>query len=79
MANYGKYYIAERLLILKQYLGANAGKNRIVTRGELEGLLKEHGISVEKKKPSMRTSPLWGTSAAKSISRFWMYRRCRRP
>ena len=49
MANYGKYYIAERLLILKQYLEANAGKNRIVTRGELEGLLKEHGISVEKK------------------------------
>ena len=48
MANYGKYYIAERLLILKQYLEANAGKNRIVTRGELEGLLKEHGITVEK-------------------------------
>jgi hypothetical protein len=49
MANYGKYYIAELLLILKQYLEANAGKNRIVTRGELEGLLKEHGITVEKK------------------------------
>ena len=45
MANYGKYYIAERLLILKQYLEANAGKNRNVTRGELEGLLKEHGIT----------------------------------
>ena len=49
MANYGKYHIAEQLLILKQYLEANAGKNRIVTRGELEGLLKEYGITVEKK------------------------------
>ena len=26
MANYGKYYIAVRLLLLKQYLEANAGK-----------------------------------------------------
>lgn len=28
MPNYGKYYIAVRLLLLKQYLEANAGKNR---------------------------------------------------
>ena len=43
MANYGKYYIAVRLLLLKQYLEANAGRDRIVKRGELEALLREHG------------------------------------
>ena len=36
MANYGKYYIAVRLLLLKQYLEANAGRKRIVKRRELE-------------------------------------------
>ena len=41
MANYGKYYIAVRLLLLKQYLEANAGRDRIVKRGELEALLRE--------------------------------------
>ena len=30
MANYGKYYIAVRLLLLKQYLEANAGLSRIL-------------------------------------------------
>ncbi len=49
MANYGKYYIAERLLLLKQYLEANAGKNRTVERKELEAFLEEHDIKVEKK------------------------------
>ena len=49
MANYGKYYIAVRLLLLKQYLEANAGKNRIVTRKELEDMLKKHDMPVEKK------------------------------
>ncbi len=44
MANYGKYYIAVRLLLLKQYLEANAGRDRIVKRGELEALLREHVI-----------------------------------
>ena len=39
MANYGKYYIAVRLLLLKQYLEANAGKNRIVSRRDLEAFL----------------------------------------
>ena len=29
MANYGKYYIAVRLLLLKQYLEANAALSRI--------------------------------------------------
>ena len=49
MANYGKYYIAVRLLLLKQYLEANAGKDRIVTRRKLEDMLKEHDMPVEKK------------------------------
>lgn len=46
MANYGKYYIAVRLLLLKQYLEANAGRNRIVKRRELEQLLEEHGMQM---------------------------------
>ena len=49
MANHGKYYIAVRLLLLKQYLEANAGRTRIVKRRELEELLKEHDMPVEKK------------------------------
>ena len=49
MANYGKYYIAVRLLLLKQYLEANAGRNRIVKRRELEQLLEKHDMPVEKK------------------------------
>ena len=49
MANYGKYYIAVRLLLPKQYLEANAGRDRIVKRGELEALLREHDMPVEKK------------------------------
>ena len=49
MPNYGKYYIAVRLLLLKQYLEANAGRNRIVKRRELEQLLEEHDMPVEKK------------------------------
>ena len=38
MVNYGNYYITVRLLLLKQYLEANAGRNRIVKRRELEEL-----------------------------------------
>ena len=49
MANYGKYYIAVRLLLLKQYLEANAGRTRIVKRRELEQLLEAHDMPVEKK------------------------------
>ena len=49
MANYGKYYIAIRLLLLKQYLEANAGGNRVVKRSELEEHLRKHDIFVEKK------------------------------
>ena len=36
-------------LLLKQYLEANAGRNRIVKRRELEQLLEEHDMPVEKK------------------------------
>ena len=32
MPNYGKYYIGIRLLLLKEYLHTNAGKDRIVKR-----------------------------------------------
>ena len=49
MANYGKYYIAVRLLLLKQYLEANTGRTRIVKRRELEDLLADHDMPVEKK------------------------------
>lgn len=49
MANYEKYYIAVCLLLLKEYLEANAGKDRIVKRRELEEYLAEKGFPVEKK------------------------------
>jgi len=49
MPNYGKYYIGIRLLLLKEYLQANAGKDRIVKRRELEEYLMEQGYPVEKK------------------------------
>ena len=65
MANYGKYYIAVRLLLLKQYLEANAGRNRIVKRSELEQLLEEHDMPVEKK-PLYQDFAALGMSAAYS-------------
>ena len=49
MPNYGNYYIGIRLLLLKEYLQANAGKDRIVKRGELEDYLAVRGYPVEKK------------------------------
>lgn len=49
MPNYGKYYIGIRLLLLKEYLEANAGRDRIVSRRELEEMLKEHDMPAEKK------------------------------
>ena len=49
MPNYGAYYIGVRLLLLKEYLQANAGKDRIVKRRELEEYLMEQGYPVEKK------------------------------
>ncbi len=47
--NKGKYYTGIRLLLLKDYLQANAGKDRIVTRGDIEKYLAEHDFAVEKK------------------------------
>jgi len=44
MANNGKYNIGIRLLLLKEYLQANAGKDRVVPRSELEKHLKEHDV-----------------------------------
>lgn len=44
MPNYGKYYIGIRLLLLKEYLQANAGKDRIVKRREIEEYLMEKGF-----------------------------------
>lgn len=49
MANNGKYVIGIRLLLEKQYLEANAGKDRYVRRSELEAYLTERGYPVEKK------------------------------
>ena len=49
MPNYGNYYIGIRLLLLKEYLQANAGKDRIVKRREIEEYLMEKGYPVEKK------------------------------
>lgn len=49
MANKGKYIIGIRLLLLRQYLEANAGKDRIVTRREIEKFLEDKGYPVEKK------------------------------
>ena len=49
MPNYGKYYIGVRLLLLKEYLQSNAGKDRVVKRGELEEYLTEKGFPAEKK------------------------------
>ena len=47
--NHGKYVIGIRLLLLKEYLQANAGKDRIVKRREIESYLTEKGFPVEKK------------------------------
>lgn len=49
MANRGKYIIGIRLLLEKQYLEANASKDRCVKRSELEKYLSDCGYPVEKK------------------------------
>ena len=49
MPNYGKYYIGVRLLLLKEYLQANAGKDRPIKRKDIEAYLTEKGFPVEKK------------------------------
>ena len=47
--NYGKYSVGIRLLLLKEYLEANAGKNRLVTRRQLEDYLDDKDFPIEKK------------------------------
>ena len=49
MPNYGKYYIGIRLLLLKEYLEANAGKKRLVSRRQLEAYLDNQDFPIEKK------------------------------
>lgn len=49
MANKGKYIIGIRLLLLKEYLQANAGRDRIITRKQIEAFLEDKGYPVEKK------------------------------
>ena len=47
--NYGKAVIGIRLMLLRDYLQANAGRSRIVSRQELENYLAEKGYPIEKK------------------------------
>ena len=47
--NYGNAVIGARLLLLRDYLQANAGPKRAVKRQELEDYLAEMGFEVEKK------------------------------
>lgn len=49
MAYNGRYSIALRILLLKQYLEANAGRDRYVSRSEMNKFLEEHEFGVEKK------------------------------
>ena len=49
MAYNGRYSIALRILLLKQYLEANAGRNRYVSRNDMEKLLEKHELKTEKK------------------------------
>ena len=49
MAYNGRYSIAIRILLLKKYLEANAGRNRYVSPKEIHDFLKEYELDVEKK------------------------------
>lgn len=49
MPNYGQYFIAVRLMLLKRFLETNAGRNRIITRRQMEDYLESQGYQVEKK------------------------------
>ena len=41
MANYGKYYIVVRLLLLKQYPETTAARDRTITCRQIEAYIKE--------------------------------------
>lgn len=47
--NTGKYDIAIRLILLKEFLQANAGRDRVVERRQIEKFLEDNRITVEKK------------------------------
>ncbi len=49
MAYNGRYSIAIRILLLKKYFEANAGRNRYVRPQEIHEFLKEYELDVEKK------------------------------
>lgn len=49
MPKYGQYFIAVRLMLLKRFLETNAGRNRIITRRQMEDYLESQGYQVEKK------------------------------
>lgn len=49
MPNYGQYFIAVRLMLLKRYIELNAGRNSIITRKQMEDYLDSQGYKVEKK------------------------------
>ena len=49
MAYNGRYSIAIRILLLKKYFEANAGRNRYVKPQEIHDFLKEYELDVEKK------------------------------
>ena len=49
MAYNGRYSIAIRILLLKKYFEANAGRNRYVIPQEIHDYLKEYELDVEKK------------------------------
>lgn len=70
MANYGKYSVANRLLLLKQYLEANAGRNHVVSRQELEDYLRGHEITVEKRTIYSDLAALEGFCGLLGIVRF---------
>ena len=47
--NHGNAVVGIRLMILRDYLQANAGPNKAVKREELEQYLKDRRMRVEKK------------------------------
>ena len=49
MAYNGSYSIALRILLLKQHLEVNIGRNRYVSPQDIHDYLKEYEIDVEKK------------------------------
>lgn len=44
MPNYGQYFIAVRLMLLKRFLETNAGRNRIITRRQMEDYLESQTV-----------------------------------